>query len=147
MTTAVANSEELPLGRFVAYSLVLHAALAATIVGSIFFKFKGDQWAGLGGDPGQSINVTMVPSAGIPMPQPPAITDAKAFDPTDGLYKETPQPKPPAPPPDATPIPKLEKDKPVKPPPPSPPSKVFEPKKLGQWLKEPAPAARCGLNL
>jgi protein TonB len=129
MTTAVANSQELPLGRFVAYSLVLHAALAATIAASIFFKIRGDQWAGLGGDPGQSINVTMVPSAGIPMPQPPTITEAKAFDPTDGLYKETPQPKPPAPPPDATPIPKLEKDKPVKPPPPSPPSKVFEPKK------------------
>jgi hypothetical protein len=110
MTTAVANSEELPLGRFIGYSLVLHAALAATIVGSIFFKFKGDQWAGLGGDPGQSINVTIVaPSAGIPMPQPPTISETTAFDPTNGLYKETPQPKPPAPPPDATPIPKLEK--------------------------------------
>jgi periplasmic protein TonB len=125
MTTAVANPEELPLGRFVAYSLVLHAALAATIAASIFFKFKGDQWSGLGGDPGQSINVTMVPSAGIPMPQPPAIPDATAFDPTNGLYKEVPQPKPPAPPPDAIPLPSPEKEKPKQPP---KPSKVFEPK-------------------
>jgi len=126
MTTAVANSQELPFGRFVAYSVILHAALAATIVASIFFKFHGEQWSGLGGNPGESINVTMVPSAGIPMPQPPTISDAKAFDPTNGLYKETPQPKPPAPPPDAIPLPSPTKEKPVKQPP--KPSKVFESK-------------------
>jgi TonB family protein len=126
MTTAVANSEELPFGRFVAYSIFLHLALTATIAASIFFKFKGDQWSGLGGDPGQSINITMVPSAGIPMPQPPSITDAKAFDPTAGIYKEVPQPKPPAPPVDAIPLPTPEKEKPPKQPP--KPSKVFESK-------------------
>jgi protein TonB len=127
MTTAVANSEGLPLGRFVAYSVVLHAALVATIAASVFFKFQGDQWSGLGGNLGQSMNVTMVPSAGIPMPQPPSISEAKAFDPTDGLYKETPQPKPPTPPPDAIPIPTREKEKPPKEAP--KPSKVFESKK------------------
>ena len=126
MTTAVANSEDLPLGRFVAYSVFLHLALTATIAASIFFKFRADQWSGLGGDPGQSINVTMVPSAGIPMPQPPAITEATAFDPTSGIYKEVPQPKPPAPPVDAIPLPTREKEKPPKQPP--KPSKVFEPK-------------------
>src|SRR5882757_733843 len=98
MSTAVANSQELPLGRFVGYSVILHVALAATIAASIFFKFKGDQWSGLGGNIGQSMNVTIVPAAGIPMPQPPSITEAKAFDPTEGIYKETPQPKPPTPP-------------------------------------------------
>src|SRR3984893_18961514 len=114
MTTAFANSQELPLGRFLAYSVMLHVALAATIAASIFFKFKGDQWSGLGGNIGQSMNVTIVPAAGIPMPQPPSISEAKAFDPTDGLYKETPQPKPPTPPPDAIPIPTREKEKPPK---------------------------------
>ena len=99
MSTAVANSQELPYSKFVALSLLLHLALAGTVLVSIYLKIRGDQWSGVGGNVGQSINVTMVPSAGIPMPQPPAITEAKAFDPTDGLYKETPQPKPPAPPP------------------------------------------------
>jgi TonB family protein len=127
MTTAVANSQELPLSRFVGYSVILHAALAATIAASIFFKFKGDQWSDIGGDPGQSMNVTIVPAAGIPMPQPLTITEAKAFDPTEGIYKETPQPKPPTPPADAIPLPTPEKVKPIKEPP--KPSKVFESKK------------------
>jgi len=127
MSTAVANSQELPLGRFVGYSVILHVALAATIAASIFFKFKGDQWSGLGGNIGQSMNVTIVPAAGIPMPQPPSITEAKAFDPTEGIYKETPQPKPPTPPADAIPLPSPEKVKPIKEPP--KPSKVFESKK------------------
>jgi TonB family protein len=131
MTTAVANSQDLPYSKFVALSLLLHLALAGTILVSIYLKIRGDQWSGFGGNIGTSINVTMVPSAGIPMPQAPTIQEAKAFDETNGIYKETPQPKAPAPPPDAIPLPSPAKIQP-KPLPPSNKSKVFESKKPPQ---------------
>lgn len=137
MSTAFANSQELPLGRFVGYSVILHVALAATIAASIFFKFKGDQWSGLGDNLGQSMNVTMVPSAGIPMPQPPTLSESTAFDSTNGIYKELPQPKPPTPPPDAIPLPSPEKEKLIKKPP--APTKVLE-------KKTPTPAPSNAIN-
>jgi TonB family protein len=125
MTTAVANANEFPLSRFVVYSLILHAALLASIVASIIFNPRGERWSDVGGSSGQVMEAKLVGNAGsLPMPQPPTIAESKAFDPTSGLYKEQPQPKPPAPPKDATPIPKFEKEKPVKTPP--HPSKVFE---------------------
>ena len=110
MATAVANSQDLPYSKPVALSLLLHLALAGTIAVSAYLNLRGEQWSGVGTQLGQSINVTMVPSAGIPMPQPPAI-DSHTFDPDNGLYKATPQPKPPAPPPDAIPLPAPEKAK------------------------------------
>ncbi|MGC1907084.1 MAG: TonB family protein [Candidatus Acidiferrum sp.] len=123
MTTAVANSQDLPYSKSVALSMLLHVALAGTILVSIYLKTRGDQWSGIGGNIGTSINVTMVPSAGIPMPQAPVVTESKAFDETNGIYKETPQPKPPAPPEDAIPLPSPAKIQP-KPLPPSNKSKV-----------------------
>ncbi len=126
MSTAVANSQELPYSKFVALSLLLHLALAGTVLVSIYLKIRGEQWSGVGGNVGQSINVTMVASAGIPMPQPPAM-ESRTFDPDNGLYKATPQPKAPAPPPDAIPLPSPEKTKTKPQPlPPTPKSKVFE---------------------
>ena len=41
------------------------------VVVSAYLHLRGDQWNGVGTQLGQSIAVTMVPSAGIPMPQPP----------------------------------------------------------------------------
>ncbi|MBV9885907.1 MAG: TonB C-terminal domain-containing protein [Acidobacteria bacterium] len=110
MATAVANSQDLPYSKPVALSLMLHLALAGTVVVSAYLHLRGDQWAGVGGTIGQSINVTVVPSAGVPMPQPPAM-DSPKFDPDNGMYNVAPQPKPPAPPLDAIPIPSPEKPK------------------------------------
>jgi protein TonB len=129
MATAVANSQELPYSKFVALSLLLHLALAGTVIVSAYLHLRGDEWAGVGGQIGQSINVSMVPSAGIPMPQPPSVDASRTFDPDNGLYKATPQPKAPAPPPDAIPLPMPEKVKPkAQPQPENKPSKIFQPK-------------------
>ena len=68
MATAVANSQDLPYSKPVALSLVLHMALAGVVVVSAYLHLRGDQWNGVGTQLGQSIAVTMVPSAGIPMP-------------------------------------------------------------------------------
>lgn len=120
MATAVANSQDLPYSKPVALSLLLHLALAGTVLVSAYLHLRGDEWAGVGGQIGQSINVTVVPSAGIPMPQPPAM-DSPKFDPDNGMYKVDPQPKAPAPPEDAVPIPSPEKVKAKpKPQPPTP---------------------------
>lgn len=124
MTTAVANPEELKLSKFVVYSLALHIAVLVAFGVSAYFKFHGNEWAGMGGG-GESTKVTLVSGAGIPMPKPDVVTDSQVVDPTKGLYKEEPQPKPPPPPPDATRIKKFEKEKPL---PPSRPSRVFESK-------------------
>jgi TonB family protein len=110
MATVVANSQDIPYSKPVALSLLLHLALAGTVLVSAYLHLRGDEWAGTGGEIGQSINVTVVPSAGIPMPQPPAM-DSPKFDPDNGMYKAVPQPKAPAPPEDAVPIPSPEKVK------------------------------------
>jgi TonB family protein len=110
MATAVANSQDIPYSKPVALSLVLHLALAGTVVVSAYLNLRGNQWSGVGDNLGQSMSVKIVPSAGIPMPQPPAV-DSHTFDPDNGLYKATPQPKAPAPPPDAIPLPAPEKAK------------------------------------
>jgi TonB family protein len=123
MTTAVANYDEFNLKRFLVYSLCLHAALVLSVAASIYFNFRGNPWAGVGGDLGGT-KVNLVSSAGIPMPSEPVVTESKTVDPTKGLYKEEP-PKPPEPKTDATKIPKFEKEKPL---PPTHKSKVFEDK-------------------
>ena len=126
MATAVVNSQDLSYSKPVALSMMLHLALAGIAVVSAYLHLRGEQWSGVGGTLGQSINVTMVPAAGIPMPQPPAM-ESRTFDPDSGLYKATAQPKPPAPPPDAIPLPAPEKAKTKPQPlPPMPKSKVFE---------------------
>jgi len=123
MTTAVANPDEFGLGKFVVYSLFLHALLTAAVIASIVFHWRGNSWGGVGGASEGDVKVNLVGSVGIPMPKPPVIDDSKTFDPTNSLYKEQPQPKPPEIPKDVVKIPKLEKEKPQ---PIQHKSKVFE---------------------
>lgn len=122
MSTTTANpTYDISLKRFLVYSIALHVALAIAILLSIWLQRPGNSWGGPGGGSDSSTKVTLVSSAGIPIPTPttPAVSDV--VDPTKGLNKE--EPKPPEPKTDATKIPKFEKEKPL---PPSKPSKVIE---------------------
>ena len=123
MTTAVANPQELNLKNYLIYSLVLHAVLTVAVISASFFDRRGNPWGGIGGQLGGT-KVNLVTAAGIPMPKEPVVTESKAVDPTQGLYKEEP-PKPPEPKTDATKIPKFAKEKPL---PPSHQSKTFDSK-------------------
>ena len=127
MSVAVANPDDLTLRRYVVYSLILHAALTVAMVTSMIVHLGGEQWSGLGGAQSDNVKVNLVASAGIPMPTPPVITDSRTFDPTESLYKELPQPKPPEPPKPEVKIPQFTKEKPL---PPSPKSRVFENKTI-----------------
>src|SRR5258708_11785399 len=117
------TSDDVCLRRFLVYSLFLHGAVVAAVITSMVVHLGGEQWSGLGGAKSDSVKVNLVASAGIPMPPPPEITEAKTFDPTNSLYKEQPQPKPPEPPKPEIKIPQFKKEKPL---PPSQKSKVFE---------------------
>src|SRR5262249_34695683 len=93
MATAYANSPsvapyDLSLRRFLLYSLVLHVALSSAMVVSVFLEYRGTAWGGVGGDSEGSVKVNLVGSAGLPMPQPPVISESRTFDPTNGLFKE-----------------------------------------------------------
>jgi TonB family protein len=112
MTAVVANPDEINLRRFIVYSLFLHGALAATIAASIFFRWQGNAWGGPGSASEGDVKVNLVGNVGLPMPKPPVIDDSKTFDPTNSLYKEVPQPKPPEIPKDVVKIPKRDKEKP-----------------------------------
>jgi TonB family protein len=123
--TATATYDDYGIRKTMVYSLLLHGLLAAAIVASAFLNHRGIPWGGPGG--GGSVKVSLVGSlAGIPMPNPPVATSSAAVDPTKGLYKEEPKPKPPEPPADAKKIPQFEKNKRL--PPPSHASRVFESK-------------------
>jgi protein TonB len=123
MYIAVANSDEVGLKKFLAYSLSLHTVMALTIAASIYFQYRGNAWAGVGGELGGT-KVSLVSSAGIPMPNEHVVEASKVVDPTKGLFKEEP-PKQPEPKTDATKIPKFEKERPL---PPTRKSKIFEDK-------------------
>jgi periplasmic protein TonB len=123
MSTTVASNQEfdISLKRFLVYSAVLHVGLALAILLSLFLQRPGDAWGGVGGGSDSATKVSLVTSAGIPMPTPTTPTLSDTVDPTKGLNKE--EPKPPEPKTDATKIPKFEKEKPL---PISKPSKVIE---------------------
>ncbi len=130
MDVALANPDEFSLRRFLVYSGFLHAAIALALGSAAYLQYRGDQWGGVGGSEGNDVKVTLVSSAGIPMPKPDFTTESKAIDPTKGLYKE--EPKPPdiaAQSKDALEIPKFKDENVVKPPP--RPTKEFkdEPRK------------------
>ena len=115
MTTAVANPDDYGLGKFFGYSLVLHALLAGAIAASIIFHIAGQGWGTVGSTAEGTVSVKLTTNsavAGLPMPTPPVVDDSKTFDPTNSLYKEEPQPKPPEIPKDVEKIPKLDKEKP-----------------------------------
>jgi TonB family protein len=115
MTTAVANPDDFGLGKFVVFSVGLHALFAGLIILSIVFRWHGSAWGDVGASTDGAVNVKLASNsslAALPMPTPPVIDDSKTFDPTNSLYKETVQPKPPEIPKDVEKIPKLEKEKP-----------------------------------
>jgi TonB family protein len=114
MTTAVSNYDEPQLKKFLVYSLCLHGLLALSVVASIYFRWNGNAWGGVGGASEGDVKVNLVGSAGIPMPQPPVVSESHTFDPTESLYKAQPQPKPPEPPKDITKLPEFKKEKPPK---------------------------------
>ncbi len=119
MTADAANlpfptTDDLSLRRFLIYSLILHAAVAASMIVSIVFHFQGNRWGDNGGGAEGQVNVKLVGSVGLPMPKPPDVTESKTFDPTDSLYKTQPQPKPPEPPKPEVKIPEFKHEKPPK---------------------------------
>jgi TonB family protein len=119
------SADDLGLRKFLVYSLILHVFLVLWIAVSIYFHLAGPEWGDVGGTSG-SVNVKLVgPAAGIPMPPQPIVTDSKTVDPTKGLWKEEPKPKPPEPPTPAEKVPvfKNEKPKPI-----THKSKIDEPK-------------------
>ncbi len=114
MTTVAANPDDFGLGKFIGYSFVLHGLLVALIVASAIFHWRGNVWSAEGGAGEGDVKVNLVGAVGIPMPKPPVIEDSKTFDPTNSLYKEVPQPKPPEIPKEVKKIPEFEKEKPPK---------------------------------
>jgi protein TonB len=96
------------LKRFVIASLALHLALLIGAAIKVYFDHSGEGW---GGDQG-AITVGVVGSVpAIPLPHSEVETASRVVDESKGLYKAEPKPVPP---PDATPIPKFERNKPPK---------------------------------
>ena len=124
MTTAAYTYDDLPFKRFFYYSAFLHLALSALMLFGVWVQRSGNAWGGIGGGD-SGVKVSLVASAGIPMPPTENPTESVAVDPTKGLNKEEPKPKEPEPKTDAEKIPKFEKEKPL---PPTKKSRVFEPK-------------------
>jgi len=121
MTSAVDIRDDLSLRNYLVYSVIFHVLISAAALTASYFERRGQSWGGIGGSLGGT-KVSLVASAGIPMPHETAVTDSKTVDPTKGLYKEEP-PKTPEPKTDAEKIPKFEKEKKL---PPSHKSRVFE---------------------
>ena len=106
MTTVAANPlDPLPIRRgqdpalkkFLIYSLVLHGGLLIVAVVFSFVHF-GENWGGVGAEPGNGTPVKLVRSAGIPLPPKTNVTDSTVVDPTKGLHKEEKKPvEPPKP--------------------------------------------------
>jgi TonB family protein len=121
MTTA-STTADLSLRRYLGYSAWLHIAISFALLAGIYLNVPGNNWGGVGGGSSGSVKVSLVSSAGIPMPQPTVPTTSEAVDPTKGLHKEEPPPKE-EPKTNSTPLQKFDKNKPL---PESKKSKVFE---------------------
>lgn len=100
-------------------SLLLHAALFTSLVGSAILARRGQIWGGPGS--GGAVTVGLVANLGVPLPQPDVASSSQVVDTTKGLYKE--EIKPPQPPASAEQIPEFSRSKPPRP---SHPSRVFE---------------------
>ena len=98
------------LKKFFYASLIFHCVLVVTVTVSTYFSQTGENW----GAPGGSVTVGLVGSVpAIPLPQPEVVSPNRVVDESKGLFKSESQPKP-QPVPEATPIPKFERDKPPK---------------------------------
>lgn len=110
MTTLAVPHPDNSLKQFLYISLIAH--LTFCILGALgyYFSNRHANWGG----PGGSITVGLVGSVpAIPLPRPDVVSDNRVVDESKGLFKSEPVKKL-APPPDATPIPKFEKEKPPK---------------------------------
>ena len=121
MSAAIAD--DYPFKRFFLYSVLLHLGLSVLMLVSVWVQRTGGYWGGIGGGEDSNVRVSLVSSAGIPMPQPTNVTESPVVDPSKTLHKEEPMPPPPEIKNDATKLPKFDKEKPL---PPSKPSKVFK---------------------
>jgi protein TonB len=129
MTSLAATRQDESLTKWVMYALVFHCALGGSLVVSSFYSHRGESWGG----PGGAITVGLVGSVpGIPMPRPEIETMSRVVDESRGLYKSEPQPKP-QPVPNATPIPRFERNK--------PPRYVTRPSKILENPAQPPPNA------
>jgi periplasmic protein TonB len=110
MSTIAAYRPDDALARFLWASLILHVALLAAAGVSTYLSHSGENWGG----PGGSVTVGIIGSVpAIPLPRPEVESPNRVVDESKGLFKSEPQ-APPKPPPDATPIPKFERNKPPK---------------------------------
>ena len=129
MASYAAIREPESLKRPLWFSLAFHGALVLLFIGNAIYSRTGNDWGG----PGGAITVGVVGSLpAVPMPRPAVETPSRVVDESKGLYKAEPQPKPVVPP-DATPIPKFEKNK--------PPKYVTRPSKVLENPKPPPPNA------
>jgi protein TonB len=125
MPSTAYNLDDLSFNRFLGYSAWFHIGLTAIMLTGVWVQRTGNAWGGFGGGSDSGVRVSLVSSAGIPMPQPSITSlESNTVDTTKGLNKEEPKPTP-EPKADATKLPKFEKEKPL---PKSKPSKVFESK-------------------
>jgi periplasmic protein TonB len=110
MTTLALTRPDDSLKQFLYVSLIAH--LTFCVLGAIGYYFSG-RHANWGG-PGGSVTVGLVGSVpAIPLPRPDVVSENRVVDESKGLFKSEPEKKL-TPPPDATPIPKFEKEKPPK---------------------------------
>jgi periplasmic protein TonB len=117
------GAPEPELGRPLAVSAGLHTVLVALLLFSAFYVPPRNTWSATGGG-GGAVSITAVGSLpGVPLPRPVVVSTSRVVDLTKGLYKSEPLPKKPPPPPDATPLPKFEREKKL---PPSRPSRLLE---------------------
>jgi periplasmic protein TonB len=123
----VLSDEDLKLKKFLIYSLILHGLLVVCIILSIYLKFPGEEWSGIGGTAGDPTKVTLTGGLpGVPLPPKPSVPDSTAVDPSMALHREDPELKPvPLPVPEpAKPAEKLPEFKHEKPLPPTHKSKT-----------------------
>jgi len=125
MSYAIATVEQIPFKRFLLYSALLHLSLTVLMLLGVWIQRSGNMWGGIGGDGNSNVRVSLVSSAGIPLPQPTNVTDSGVVDTTKTLHNPEPLPPPPEIKTPAVEIPKFTKEKPL---PPSRKSKVFEKK-------------------
>src|ERR1700747_3441966 len=100
MATAFAIPNDLSLKKYLFRSIVFHVLLTAAALSGSYFERHGKGWGGVGGQLGGT-KVSLVSTAGIPVPHETAVTESKAVDPTKSLHKEDPKPLPPEPKTDA----------------------------------------------
>jgi TonB family protein len=105
----IAVNEESIKGPLV-WSFFFHGMLFASMAVSTLLSHRGDSWGSAGG--GDSVSVKLVGGlSGVPLPRPDVVTTSPVVDPSKGLYKAEPVPKPVKPPIDAEDIPEFAKEK------------------------------------